>query len=42
MLKENKKLNQANFNLSLELSSILSIFEKEDQKKLEATQVNLI
>lgn len=39
MLRENGKVNKSDFNLNLDLSSILCDFEKDEVKNLESAQV---
>lgn len=39
MLRENGKVNRSDFNLNLDLSSILCDFERDEVKNLESAQV---
>lgn len=41
MIRENGKVNRADFDLNLELSSILNDFDKIVDKNTESTQVNI-
>lgn len=39
MIRENGKVNRSDFNLNLDLSSILNDFKTMEEKKLESVQV---
>ena len=39
MIRENGKVNRSDFNLNLDLSSILGDFNTAEQKNLESVQV---